>query len=306
MANTFALILVILTFFTGIIWIIDKIKWAGARKEAQQKAQAQSTTKLDEKTLAKAFPENPIIENARSLFPVIAIVFVLRSFMYEPFQIPSGSMMPTLLIGDFILVEKFSYGVKEPVWQNKLIPVGEPKRGDVAVFKYPEDPRVDFIKRVVGLPGDHIVYKDKRLYLIPACEEAECGNYKEVDITFEGDQYFKDENGDMGVYFEKLGDVSHQILINPMRRDHTGYYYQQSDVKTYEYEWIVPQGHYFMMGDNRDNSKDSRYWGFVPEKNLVGKAVAKWISFEFYRSEDGFLPTWVPSKVRFDRIGAII
>ena len=305
MANTFALILVILTFFTGIIWVIDKIMWAGARKEAQQKAQAQSTTKLDDKTLAKAFPENPIIENARSLFPVIAIVFVLRSFIYEPFQIPSGSMMPTLLIGDFILVEKFSYGVKEPVWQNKLIPVGEPKRGDVAVFKYPEDPRVDFIKRVVGLPGDHIVYKDKRLYLIPACEEKECGNYKEVDITFEGDQYFKDENTEMGIYVEKLGEVNHQILINPMRRDQTAYYYQQSDVKTYEYEWIVPQGNYFMMGDNRDNSKDSRYWGFVPEQNLVGKAVAKWISFEFYRSKDGLLPTWVPSKVRFDRIGAI-
>ena len=306
MANTFALILVILTFFTGIIWVIDKIKWSAKRKEAQQKAQAQSTTKLDDKTLARAFPENPIIENARSLFPVIAIVFVLRSFLYEPFQIPSGSMMPTLLIGDFILVEKFSYGVKEPVWQNKLIPVGEPKRGDVAVFKYPEDPRVDFIKRVVGLPGDHIVYKDKRLYLIPACDSDDCGNYKTVDISFEGEQYFKDEHGDMGVYLEKLGPVSHQILINPMRQDQTAYYYQQSDIKTYEYEWIVPEGHYFMMGDNRDNSKDSRYWGFVPEKNLVGKAVAKWISFEFYRSEDGLLPTWVPSKIRFDRIGAII
>jgi signal peptidase I len=305
MANTFALILVILTFVTGIVWVIDKLKWGPARTAARQAAQDQAEIGLDEKTLAKIHPENVIIENARSLFPVIAVVFVLRSFLYEPFQIPSGSMMPTLLIGDFILVEKFSYGVKEPVWQNTLIPVGEPKRGDVAVFKYPEDQRVDFIKRVVGLPGDRIVYKDKQLYLIPACEKDDCGNYKALDMQLLGTEKFTDEPSMMQVYSEILGEVSHQVIVNPNRRDHTGYYYQQKDVRTYEYEWVVPEGNYFVMGDNRDNSKDSRYWGFVPEKNLVGKAVATWISFEFYRDKNGLLPTWVPSAVRFERIGAI-
>lgn len=303
MANTFALILVILTILTGIIWVIDKIKWAPARNQARQNAQDQCESTLDEKALASVYPENVIIENARSLFPVIATVFFLRSFLYEPFQIPSGSMMPTLLVGDFILVEKFSYGVKEPVWQNTLIPVSHPERGDVAVFKYPEDIRVDYIKRVVGLPGDRIVYKDKQLYLIPACEKEPCGNYKALDRNYLGEEDFIDEASTMKVYSEILGTVAHKILINPRVENRVAYYYQQPG--TYAYEWIVPQGHYFMMGDNRDNSTDSRYWGFVPEQNLVGKAVATWISFEFQRSADGILPTWVPSGVRFNRIGGI-
>jgi len=305
MANTFALILVILTLVTGVIWVVDKIKWAKKRKKAYADLQAQSAVKLDDKALAKMYPENPIIENARGLFPVIAVVFVLRSFIYEPFQIPSGSMMPTLLVGDFILVEKFSYGIKEPVWQNTLIPTSHPKRGDVAVFKYPEDPRIDYIKRVVGLPGDRIVYKDKHLYLVPACGEAECGDYQALDMSFIGDKDFKHESNTVKVYSEVLGDVEHQLLINPLRREQVQAYYQQQDVATYQYEWVVPEGHYFMMGDNRDNSRDSRYWGFVPERNLVGKAVAKWISFDFDRKESDLLPTWVPSNIRFERIGAI-
>ena len=303
MANTFALILVILTFVTGVIWLIDKVKWGPVRKAAREEAQAKAEIVLDENALAGIHPENAVIENARSLFPVIAVVFILRSFIYEPFQIPSGSMMPTLLVGDFILVEKFSYGVKEPIWQNTLLPVNSPKRGDVAVFKYPEDPRIDYIKRVVGLPGDRIVYKDKQLYLIPACKETSCGAYKALDMKYLGAQEFADEESTMQVYSEILGEVAHKVLINPMRRDHISYYYQQPG--TYAYEWVVPEGHYFMMGDNRDNSKDSRFWGFVPEQNLVGKAVAIWISFEFYRTEDDLLPTWIPSGVRFNRIGGI-
>lgn len=303
MANTFALILVIATFVTGIIWVIDKIKWGPARQAARQAAQDKAGVGLDEKTLASIHPENPIIENARSLFPVIAAVFVLRSFIYEPFQIPSGSMMPTLLVGDFILVEKFSYGVKEPIWQNTLIPMGKVKRGDVVVFKYPEDIRVDFIKRVVGLPGDRLVYKDKQLYLIPACKSEPCGSYKALDMKYLGEQTFADEENKMQVYTEILGEVAHRLLINPMRRDQPIHYFQQQG--TYAYEWVVPKGQYFVMGDNRDNSKDSRYWGFVPEKNLVGKAVAIWISFEFHRDSTSLLPSWVPSAVRFNRIGGI-
>ncbi len=305
MANSFALILVVLTLLTGAAWVFDKIKWAKKRKQAYADFQAQSEIELDDKTLAKMYPENPIIENARSLFPVIATVFILRSFIYEPFQIPSGSMMPTLLVGDFILVEKFSYGIKEPVWQNTLIPTGHPERGDVAVFKYPEDQRVDFIKRVVGLPGDRIVYKDKQLYIIAACEEAKCGDYKKLDMEFLGEQNFKHEMNTVKVYSEVLGDVKHQLLINPLRGEPVQAYFQQKDVTTYAYEWVVPEGNYFVMGDNRDNSRDSRFWGFVPERNLVGKAVAKWISFEFDRGADSFLPNWVPSNVRFERIGSI-
>ena len=305
MANSFALILVILTLITGIIWVIDKLAWAKKRQQAYADLQAQSEIELDEKALAKMYPENPIIENARSLFPVIAIVFVLRSFIYEPFQIPSGSMMPTLLVGDFILVEKFSYGIKEPVWQNTLIPTGSPKRGDVVVFKFPEDQRVDFIKRVVGLPGDRIVYKDKKIYLIPACEKENCGNYKELDTKFLEEKNFKHEGDVMQVYTEILGEAAHQLLINPHRPEPVQAYFKQKDISTYAYEWVVPKGNYFVMGDNRDNSRDSRFWGFVPERNLVGKAVAKWISFEFDRGADSFLPSWVPSNVRFERIGSI-
>ena len=296
MANTFALVLVCMTFVTGVVWLIDKFKWAPVRNKAREAAQNQAEMKLDKETLSKIHPENVFVENARTLFPVIFFVFFLRSFLYEPFQIPSGSMMPTLLIGDFILVEKYSYGVKEPVWQNKLFAVGEPKRGDVAVFKYPEDPRVDYIKRVVGLPGDRIVYKEKRLYLIPACE-GDCGSYKQVELNFDKDKYFVDERAKMHIYQEELGDVSHKILINPMRSDQTAYYYQQSDVASYEYEWIVPKGHYFMMGDNRDNSSDGRFWGFVPEANLVGKASLVWMHWNWLENGDGFQAHRIGSPV---------
>jgi len=309
MANTFALILVILTFSTGIVWVVDKIKLAPTRNKAHKAAQNQTTVTLDEKALRKIHPENILIENARTLFPVIAVVFILRSFLYEPFQIPSGSMMPTLLIGDFILVEKYAYGVKEPVWQNTLISMAKPKRGDVAVFKFPKDIRVDFIKRVVGLPGDRIVYKNKSLYLIANCVEAHCQPYKKLDLNFLEDKTFTDARskakGMQKIYNETLWERTHQILINPRAPEQVQKYYQQQDIETNKYEWVVPQGHYFMMGDNRDDSDDGRFWGFVPEKNLVGKAVSIWISFELNRDPNGLLPVWIPSAVRFDRIGEI-
>ena len=213
--------------------------------------------------------------------------------------------MPTLLVGDFILVEKFSYGLKDPVWRSQLVETGKPERGDVAVFKYPENPRIDYIKRVVGLPGDRIVYRNKQVYIQPACAEGEktCPELKQVARIGVNQGEFSQNGVPLSRYTEKLGEVSHDILINPQRPDAIGYYYREGKLPVGEF--IVPEGHYFMMGDNRDNSTDSRFWGFVPEENLVGKAVAIWISFEFDRTKADLLPTWIPTGVRFNRVGGI-
>lgn len=254
---------------------------------------------------------------------MLAIVLVVRSFIYEPFQIPSGSMMPTLLIGDFILVEKYAYGLKDPIYQKTLIETGHPKRGDIAVFKYPEDPRLDYIKRVVGLPGDRVSYDPvaKEVTIQPNCSSGQaCGNalpvtYSAVEPsdfvqTFsrrtggEASSGFfevpKNETKDNGIRLterkESIGDVTHRILTVPIAQDQLGMYYQQAGQPLAT--WIVPPGHYFMMGDNRDNSADSRYWGFVPEANLVGRATAIWMSFEKQEGE------W-PTGVRLNRIGGI-
>ncbi|WP_298768435.1 signal peptidase I [uncultured Shewanella sp.] len=304
MAAYFSLILVLVTLFSGLIWLVDARLFAPKRRQKLALAQA-ATAELSEESAAKIIREPSIVETARSIFPVIAFVLVLRSFIYEPFQIPSGSMMPTLLVGDFILVEKFSYGLKDPVWRKKLIETGEPKRGDVAVFKYPENPKIDYIKRVVGLPGDTIIYRNKQLYIKPACMQGriDCPAAEQVKrVEVNSGEFFQDGTP-LIRYTEQLGDVSHDILINPARPDMINYYFRQPNLPVGEF--IVPQGHYFMMGDNRDNSTDSRYWGFVPEANLVGKAVAIWMSFEFDRKPSDFLPTWIPTGVRFNRVGGI-
>ncbi|MGO1791887.1 MAG: signal peptidase I [Oceanisphaera sp.] len=303
MASNFALILVLVTLVTGIIWALDKWRWAPARARKIAKAQHAHGNKVDEAALAKAAKVPGWIEQARSIFPVIAVVLVLRSFIYEPFQIPSGSMMPTLLVGDFILVEKFAYGLKEPVSNTTLIPTGQPERGDVVVFKYPEDTRIDYIKRVIGLPGDTVVYQDKQLFVKPACQEEPCADFAPVELSAAQHSAFSQMGVKLERFSESLTKQPHHILRNPMLPDRVSMYYRQSD--TALNEWVVPDGHYFTMGDNRDNSTDSRFWGFVPEENLVGKAVAIWVSFEFERNADSWLPTWVPSNVRFSRIGAI-
>lgn len=303
MASNFALILVLVTLVTGIIWALDKWRWAPARARKIAKAQHAHGNKVDEAALAKAAKVPGWIEQARSIFPVIAVVLVLRSFIYEPFQIPSGSMMPTLLVGDFILVEKFAYGLKEPVSNTTLIPTGQPERGDVVVFKYPEDTRIDYIKRVIGLPGDTVVYQDKQLFVKPACQKEPCADFAPVELSAAQNSAFSQMGVKLERFSESLTEQPHHILRNPMLPDRVSMYYRQSD--TALNEWVVPDGHYFTMGDNRDNSTDSRFWGFVPEENLVGKAVAIWVSFEFERNADSWLPTWVPSNVRFSRIGAI-
>jgi len=207
-------------------------------------------------------------------FPVILIVFVLRSFVAEPFKIPSGSMIPTLEVGDFILVNKYTYGIRLPVINKKIIDINQPQRGDVMVFRYPEDPSLDYIKRVVGLPGDKVAYLNKRLTINGKAVEIK----KIEDYRHPGKLYYSEQ------YVEKLGEVEHRILNDkeapafipdasrfPNRENCN---YNQSGVVC-----TVPAGHYFMVGDNRDNSKDSRFWGFVPEENIVGKAFFVWMNF---------------------------
>lgn len=232
---SFPLFLVIITFVTGIYWLIDSLFFAKKRTG----------------------DEPVLVEYARSFFPVLFIVLVLRSFLFEPFRIPSGSMIPTLLVGDFILVSKFSYGVRLPVVHTKILDTGKPEKGDVAVFRFPRDPKIDYIKRVVGVPGDTVTLRGKKLLI-----NGEAVNYSE-------DQpYVLPGTDDIMIGMvrrtEDLDGVVHDILV-----DNTGGLSEQS--------WIVPEGMYFMLGDNRDRSNDSRFWGFVPEENLVGKAKYIWM-----------------------------
>ncbi|MDB6372689.1 signal peptidase I [Photorhabdus bodei] len=325
MANTFALILTLATLVTGIIWCIDRFKWAPERKKKLARLQELTEGTMDQEHLAETINKPTWVDTCSSIFPVLAVVLILRSFVYEPFQIPSGSMMPTLLIGDFILVEKYSYGLKDPITQTTLIKTGEPKRGDVAVFKYPLDPSFDYIKRVVGLPGDKIIYDPakKELRIFSNCSKT--GNCQgELPVSYGSlfpsewtmQQYGVDSKGEslrkVGVFqipveetlppysmrqgerIENLDAVTHHILEIPGVLSVPNF--RQPGLP--EGMWIVPEGHYFMMGDNRDNSADSRAWGFVPEKNLVGRASAIWMSFEKQEGE------W-PTGVRFSRIGGI-
>ena len=323
MANMFALILVLATLVTGIFWCLDKFIFAPKRRQQQAVAQTAAGGTLDKKTLQKVGQKQGLMETLASVFPVLAIVLVIRSFIYEPFQIPSGSMMPTLLIGDFILVEKFAYGIKDPIYQKTLIETGHPKRGDIAVFKYPRDTRLDYIKRIIGLPGDRVSYdlQAKELTIYPNCRSGqicetilpvtyssvEPSEFVQTFARSEGSEatagFFSVpldktlQNGErLNVRNETLGDVTHRILLLPIAQDQASMYYHQPGLPPAT--WIVPPGNYFVMGDNRDNSADSRYWGFVPEQNLVGKATAIWMSFEKQEGE------W-PTGIRLNRIGGI-
>lgn len=300
MANYFSIFLVALTVASGFIWLVDSLMFASKRRDRMAIAAGPggATSALEQDTQLPW-----LVDTAQQIFPVIAFVMILRSFFYEPFQIPSGSMMPTLLVGDFILVEKFTYGLKDPVMRKKFFDMGEPERGDVVVFKFPPQPHLDYIKRVVGLPGDTVIYRNKQLQVKPACNTTEnCAPFQTMDLKFESRGEAFHQFAPLEKYTEQLGDVSHQIYRTQGRARTSRYYPQpgtQSD------EWIVPEGHYFVMGDNRDNSEDGRFWGFVPEANLVGKAVAIWISFEFDRVPSSWVPQWIPTGVRFERVGSI-
>ncbi|MBB1269839.1 signal peptidase I [Shewanella sp. SR44-3] len=303
MAAYFSLILVLITLTTGIIWLIDASMFAPKRREKLALLQT-SNAELTDEAIDKIIREPALVETAHSVFPVIAFVLILRSFIYEPFQIPSGSMMPTLLVGDFILVEKFSYGLRDPVWRSKLVETGQPERGDVFVFKYPQEPKMDYIKRVIGLPGDKVIYKNKGIIIEPACNgQSVCPEPMIIDMLEVNRGQFNQAGVALTRLTEQLDGVEHDVLINPSKPDYSAHFYPQPGLNRGEF--LVPQGMYFAMGDNRDNSTDSRFWGFVPEENLVGKAVAIWISFEFDRSPSSWLPTWVPTGVRFDRVGGI-
>ena len=221
-----------------------------------------------------------VFDWARSFFPVLLVVFLLRSFLFEPFRIPSGSLKPTLLVGDFVLVNKFNYGIRLPVVRYRLIKAGEVKRGDIMVFHYPLDPSVYFIKRVIGVPGDHISYINKEL-IVNGQKMPQTFDRMSTDETEDFDHSWKVEK-----YLENLNGLQHAIYRNPDR-----------DADDFENR-VVPKGSFFVMGDNRDNSEDSRSWGFVPDRDIVGRAVFVWMSWD---SKADF---W--HRIRWSRLGTVI
>lgn len=258
-----AAILVVCIAVSLLFWLYDVVFLVKTRKALKERMTSEVRTEAE---IVEATRPPFLVDLARSLLPIFIIVLILRSFLVEPFRIPSGSMMPTLLVGDFILVNKFTYGIRLPVLNTKIIPISEPKRGDVVVFRYPENPTIPYIKRVIGLPGDHIVYHNgtKVVYIngepIP---QKLIGSYQGVG---EG-------SGMTGAdeKIENLPGVDHSILMYSNRVFNVDAPYM--DIK-------VPPGHYFVLGDNRDNSRDSRFWGTVPEENLIGKAFLIWMNWD--------------------------
>ena len=287
--GNFSLLLFVLTLVTLGYWLAERFRFAPARQAAAEALATQDAKRradlgrqgiaqVDGNVVAareKLLMQPWWLDWTAGLFPVILAVFLLRSFLFEPFKIPSGSMIPTLVVGDLILVNKFHYGVRLPVLNTKIVANNEPKRGDVMVFHYPVDPRIDYIKRVVGIPGDEVSYTNQTLSI----------NGQPVPVQAQGDYYDDDSMRYAPKFSEKLGAVAHGILVEPKRasiyrpmdsfvnfRDHCRYSAEGVTCK-------VPAGHYFMMGDNRDNSQDSRYWGFVADEHIVGRAFMVWMNF---------------------------
>jgi len=239
----FSFALVIATLVTGLVWAVDA--WYFKPRRLARAA-------------AGTLPAEPVlVEYSRSFFPIILVVLLIRSFLFEPFRIPSDSMMPTLLDGDFIFVNKFTYGLRLPVLNTEVVDIGEPQRGDVVVFRLPSDPATNYIKRLVGLPGDHVVVRDKRVWINDKLQAVE------LDGVYEG---FGHTGAQIAT--EQLGAVPHRVLYIPSR-------------PSYDFDDVVPEGHFFFMGDNRDNSRDSRFpeVGYVAEDLVVGKAVVIWLNW---------------------------
>jgi len=288
--GNFSLLLFILTVVTLVYWLAERYKFQPERQAAADRLAADDAarrahladkgiTQVDgnvEAAKVKLLMQPWWLDWTAGLFPVICVVFLMRSFLFEPFKIPSGSMIPTLLVGDLILVNKFHYGVRLPVIHTKVVNNNDPKRGDVIVFRYPVDASIDYIKRVVAIPGDQVAYINKRLTI----------NGKPVETNALPEFYDEDSMKYVDQYSEKVGEQAHKVIIE---RDRPPYISEASvapfkfrDQCQYSGEGVVckvPPGHFFAMGDNRDNSLDSRYWGFVPEENIVGKAFFVWMNF---------------------------
>jgi len=255
MTIDFSLVLALGALITGVIWLLDVLFFARMRHHEDEMLDNVGR----ERDLPTSEDKEPfLVEYSRFLFPVFFVVLILRGFVVEPFKIPSGSMIPTLEIGDFILVSKFSYGLRVPVINEKILDLGSPKRGDVVVFRFPRDPQIDYIKRVVGLPGDEIAYHNKQLYL-----NGELIPTKEISrTTFGFTEYTR--------YKADLSGYEHEMRVS-------------SSPAHFDLVTTVPEGQYFVMGDNRDNSNDSRVWGFVPDENLKGRAFAIWMNWQGWK-----------------------
>lgn len=287
--GNFALMLFLATLVTGVYWVAEQLYFLPQRKRSLETAETQAAKRLAElkaqgitqvdaaltdDTRHKLLMQPWWLDWTAGLFPVIAVVFVMRSFLFEPFKIPSGSMIPTLMVGDLILVNKFHYGVRLPVINTKIIDNHDPQRGDVMVFRYPPQPSLDYIKRVVGVPGDEVAYLNKSLTIngVPVTKKA-LPDFFEPDAMRYGKQFQEVQNGKT---YATLNDDERPAFV-PGASD-----FPFKDHCRYTVEGVVckvPPGHYFMMGDNRDNSLDSRYWGFVPEANIVGRAFFVWMNF---------------------------
>ncbi len=254
----FALILFVALSVTGLLWLWDVL--VGARRRRAAVARLKESGQAEPRVLERAAREPLLVEYAKAFFPVILAVFLLRSFLVEPFRIPSSSMLPSLKVGDFILVNKYRYGLRLPIVHRKIFEIGAPERGDVMVFRFPLDPSTNYIKRVIGLPGDHVVYKDKTVYI----------NGRPMAQTGV-DSYSFVEAGERIIVANRLAEDldgrAHDILVNGAMSQPPA-------------EFHVPAGNYFVMGDNRDYSNDSRYWRFVPERNVVGRAFLVWFSWD--------------------------
>ncbi len=299
--GNFSLLLFILTLVTLAYWLAERLHFAPRRASAaavleqqdlarRQQLASQGISKVDGNVAQardKILMQPWWLDWTAGLFPVILAVFLLRSFLFEPFKIPSGSMIPTLLVGDLILVNKFHYGVRLPVIGKKIVANNDPQRGDVMVFRFPNDTSIDYIKRVVGVPGDEISFRAQRLYVngvaAPMEQKPPPGYYDE-----ESRRYFAE-------FKEKLNGVEHSILVNPQSQPYYGpedrIAFPFRENCRYSAEGVtckVPAGHYFMMGDNRDNSQDSRFWGFVPDENIVGKAFFVWMNFGNFKRIGAF------------------
>lgn len=256
MSLDFPTIMVLLVALTGAIWALDLALLAPRRRAAAKASDG-----------VESAPSH-IVEYARSFFPVFLVVLLLRSFLVEPFRIPSNSMMPTLLTGDFILVNKYNYGIRLPVLDRKVLEIGSPRRGDVVVFRAPQDPSTPFIKRIIGLPGDQIEYRADTVYL----------NGKPVPQERLGTYTGAGSGAGMSgasLRRELLEGASHEILVR-QRGPEPGFFQEIGEGR-----WTVPQGHYFAIGDNRDNSHDSRFWGFVPDRLLIGRAFVIWFNWDW-------------------------